>query len=523
MAASSPSPTSTAILSSPSSEVSIFSLSFNQDQGCFVCGTSSGYRVFQSDPLQELFCREFDVAGCDDLFAPRLFRADKKALMGRRQKADYNAEVGKKTSANEAEKCSSSANGGGCDVGSGSANGNGFSMDVKQLGLCAPQANGVMHDGVSVTSGKGRDMDVKQHGLPLVRNEKLHNGITQGHGNADGFTIVEMLYRTNLVALVLPRYSSNKVVIWDDHQGISTGELVFRSAIKSVRMRLDRIAVILEHKIYVYNITDLRHTQQIDTFSNPRGLCAFSSSSSCSILACPGRETGEVRIVLYDRKKTFLLNAHTSALACITLCHEGSLLATASTRGTLIRLFNTADGTKIQELRRGADQADIHSIAFSKPHYWLVVSSDKGTIHVFCLKDPSMGSGKGKGDSSSGGYVSFPFSLSTSAARGLASSISNGLQLARSSLMSLTQSNKASSLSFMKGVLPSYFSSEWSFAQFRLPEDSHATVAFGKDRNTIIILCSSGRYYKCSFDVLHGGEMVIEVSEKLLSVPSAKH
>jgi hypothetical protein len=32
--------------------------------------------------------------------------------------------------------------------------------------------------------------------------------------------------------------------------------------------------------------------------------------------------------------------------------------------------------------------------------------------------------------------------------------------------------NAQSALSFMKGFLPKYFSSEWSFAQFRLPEDT---------------------------------------------------
>ena len=37
------------------------------------------------------------------------------------------------------------------------------------------------------------------------------------------------------------------------------------------------------------------------------------------------------------------------------------------------------------QLRRGADRADIYSMAFSPESKWLAVSSDKGTIHVFSV------------------------------------------------------------------------------------------------------------------------------------------
>ena len=167
---------------------------------------------------------------------------------------------------------------------------------------------------------------------------------------ADGFTIVEMLYRTNMVALVAPRYSLNKVVMWDDHEGICTGELLFRSVVRAVKLRSDRIVVVLEHRICVYGISDLRLLHQIDTLSNPRGMCALSPSPDSCVLACPGQKRGEVRITHYDNKKSLFLEAHTSAIACISISLNGSIIATASTKGTLIRLFRTKDGSKIQEV-----------------------------------------------------------------------------------------------------------------------------------------------------------------------------
>lgn len=47
------------------------------------------------------------------------------------------------------------------------------------------------------------------------------------------------------------------------------------------------------------------------------------------------------------------------------------------------------------------------------------------------------------------------------------------------------RTNKQSSLSFMKDILPSYFGSEWSFAQFHI-QASKSICCFGADRFTIV-------------------------------------
>ena len=52
--------------------------------------------------------------------------------------------------------------------------------------------------------------------------------------------------------------------------------------------------------------------------------------------------------------------AHDHEIACIALSPTGSLLATASGKGTLIRVWDTANRIKLTELRRGADPASIY-------------------------------------------------------------------------------------------------------------------------------------------------------------------
>ena len=42
--------------------------------------------------------------------------------------------------------------------------------------------------------------------------------------------------------------------------------------VRAVRLRKDRIAVALEHKVLVYNFADLRLLHAIETLSNPRSI-----------------------------------------------------------------------------------------------------------------------------------------------------------------------------------------------------------------------------------------------------------
>jgi WD40 repeat protein len=70
----------------------------------------------------------------------------------------------------------------------------------------------------------------------------------------------------------------------------------------------------------------------------------------------------------------------------MALNNDGTLLATASDKGTLIRIHQTIDGAPIQEVRRGSDKAEIYSIAFDMNARWIAATSDKGTCHIFAIK-----------------------------------------------------------------------------------------------------------------------------------------
>lgn len=275
-----------------------------------------------------------------------------------------------------------------------------------------------------------------------------------------GIGIVSMLYRSNILALVgggtHPKYPPNKVILWDDHQMKCIGELSFKTNVKAVKLRKERIVVVLEQRIYVYQISDLKLLDAIDTFSNPQGLCALSPKDA-TILVCPDKKKGHIRISNYDTNTNSEVKAHESAISALAISQDAKLCATASDKGTLVRIFSTETAKLLQELRRGADKADIQSLAFDKTSRWLACTSDKGTVHIFSLAEAFKVIYEKAAE---------PVSPPKETKKGEAK-------------------NPTSMFKFMKGIF-SYFSSEWSFAQFRIP-DSRSVVAFGpEDKNCII-------------------------------------
>ncbi|TVU17339.1 hypothetical protein EJB05_33364, partial [Eragrostis curvula] len=327
-------------------------------------------------------------------------------------------------------------------------------------------------------------------------SEKLRRVHEDGGG---GFTAAEMLFRSNIFATVSVSGAGKerhfKVEVWDDCRHRRIWQRGYPTTVRAVRLSRNHAAVAVDDAVRVYDLwAPTRLLIRADTAPNPRGLCCLSCRADGStVLACPGKDRGQVRVEHLEGKASRFIAAHASDLACMAMTADGAVLATASVKGTLVRVFSTVDGTCLQEdsekassnihVRRGRDTAEIYSIALSPDLKWLAVTSDKGTLHVFSLRIRVAG-GKDAGDVPSAAAVPL---VQTNTGTG--------------------SSNARSSLSFMKGILPNYFSSEWSFAQFRLPETTRCIVAFG-EQNTVMILGMDASFYLCTFDPVNGGEMV---------------
>lgn len=126
--------------------------------------------------------------------------------------------------------------------------------------------------------------------------EKESHIFTEG-----GLGHIEMLFRCNYLALIgggiRSLYPQNKVIIWDDVSKAPSFSLDFDTPVKAVRLRRDRVVVVLEGLLKVFTFTT--KPQQLHVFEtnlNPFGLCVLCPSSNKPILAYPSRMNGHVSV-----------------------------------------------------------------------------------------------------------------------------------------------------------------------------------------------------------------------------------
>lgn len=158
-----------------------------------------------------------------------------------------------------------------------------------------------------------------------------------------------------------------------------------------VRLNRMRVVVVESRKASIYELGTLCAMQTIETAENERGLVALSANAESSVIALPSPHGAGVVAVHdgFNLCATTTVRAHASALAALALNADGTMLATASVKGTVIRVTSLPTGTKMWSFRRGATSSVIQSLNFGAATFHpplLCVSSDKGTAHVFAIE-----------------------------------------------------------------------------------------------------------------------------------------
>ena len=103
-----------------------------------------------------------------------------------------------------------------------------------------------------------------------------------------------MLNISNILAFVgggdYPKFSPNKIIIWDDHQGKIVSQLRFNSDVIKVKIRKDSIIGVLYDKIYIFNISTLETIDVLETYPNPNGIFSISNMDNELLIAYPSKQ-----------------------------------------------------------------------------------------------------------------------------------------------------------------------------------------------------------------------------------------
>ncbi|KAL7747690.1 Phosphatidylinositol 3,5-bisphosphate-binding protein [Sorochytrium milnesiophthora] len=340
-----------------------------------------------------------------------------------------------------------------------------------------------------------------------------------GNSGSDVY-LVQMLHRTNLLAIVL-KSDRCKLYLFDDIKNRAIVHLDFRHPVVAVRLRRDSIVILTTQKLYIYSLAAVPEKLYEVDATLPLSATDASTSHhthfhyavlSCStaphraVVCLPARQKGHIQYIDYtsltarhqptsatsrsmqqqqqqqprekDKRRVpdnGIFKAHDGEVRVVTVNADGTVAATASERGTLIRIWDITSGRLLNELRRGADSAEIYSIEFNRASTRIVVSSDKGTIHVFNVGHDDAASGQQTGTSGSATGIPRGASRRSSfTASGSSTPTLTASPTASSGSLPF-MSNTKSSLSFLAPLipLPSYFASEWSFASLKLTHRAH--------------------------------------------------
>ncbi|KAL5498562.1 ATG18 [Sanghuangporus vaninii] len=390
--------------------------------------------------------------------------------------------------------------------------------------------------------------------------------------------IVEMLFCTSLIALVgaadEPESSPRKLQIVNTKRQSMICELLFPSSILAVKLNRKTLVVVLENEIYIYDISNMRLMHVIETTPNPEAVCALSPAAESSYLAYPSpvpsptqplsqqstagaasttsssppssshtqhhqsaaasasssspasSQSGDV--ILFSTRKLIVENviqAHKSPISFLSINSTGTLLATASEKGTVIRVWGIPGSEKLYQFRRGTREARIYSMNFNVMSTLLAVSSAHETVHIFSL-GVGAGAGNGSGRNGPPPLSPSPSIDSRDGAQGMEGGYEAFIDGKKSGSMSSFLRRRSLKLtknitSSVGGYLPNTLTEMWEpsrdFAYLKLPvSGARCIVAISGTMPHVMVISSEGYFYSYNIDLENGGECTLMKQYSLL-------
>jgi len=185
------------------------------------------------------------------------------------------------------------------------------------------------------------------------------------------------IFNNRVVGIIKDGVQQSKIVFYDKNTGLLVSEFSYNEYILSVRGNSSYLFISSENTIEAFQTTPFKsvekyyRTSKNGSFALSSQYCVWTDDS----------QPGKVYLVsISDMKSILEVQCHKGEIKKLSLSEQSLLLATASRKGTIIRVFNPHNGKQISEYRRGFSRADILALDITSDALCAITSS---TIHIF--------------------------------------------------------------------------------------------------------------------------------------------
>lgn len=271
-----------------------------------------------------------------------------------------------------------------------------------------------------------------------------------------------LAFYTQTVSKINPKNTSNEISIYNPVAKKFLTVINFDNIITGIRFTSCRLMVSTSKNIYLYDLPKYSLMNTFDTLENGLGLMDISTNSKVLVYT-DSKNPSTLHVVNGQSAKTVTIDKE-NGMSMVQLNHDGSLLAIANKQGSSVYIVNVDSLQIMQHLKRGLEDAEIYGITFSPTSEFLALFADTKTLHIFAIKDKT------------------------------------------------TLLNETWKISYLKHILPQYFSCEWSFQKKQLPDKLPSKITSIIDlktkETTFKIVNNQGNWYNVTIKN-ETGEIVV--------------
>ena len=193
--------------------------------------------------------------------------------------------------------------------------------------------------------------------------------------------------------------SNPMIFVWNNFYAECHSKIELDGKVLNIKILGQLLLIVMEKKTCIFDLQNKMMKIEVPTDPNPCGAGDISIYSyhaddefddseidnDVSFVAIAANEPGKINVYkMTDNPSKISIYAAKHSVNLIKFSPDAAFVATASAKGTLIRLFDSKTGAALSTFRRGTlSPASVLDVALSPSKTELVAISSNGTVHLF--------------------------------------------------------------------------------------------------------------------------------------------